>query len=444
MVWCAVLALTLALLLARPALAEAFDVYHLPPGTANVVTEDFTFEDVIVGDSSIADVVPLSPNSFTLQAKAAGITTIILLDSDKTVLKKISVVVEDDFAELQGIINGLDPANRVQVSNSNGRPLLKGSVNNVAAHDRVVEVATSYSQNGLIDALKIEDPRQVMLKVNILELSETGGKQLGVDVFGGTSAVNTLNGTDFGSITGAVAGGSLLPGIDIDYVVQALESKGLAKRLANPTLVSVNGEPASFVVGGEVPIVTTAPGQVDAQGNPISGGSTTTYHEYGVKLSFVPEVLSSSTIRMQVLPEVSEVDWTKRVNDNPAFTSRKVTTTVELTSGQSFAIAGLLQRTSVRNLRQFPWLGDLPVLGALFRSTAFQNSQTELVVIVTPYLVNQNSPLVHPVDPTLQSGTPSEAQLFLLGLVEANDELVTRFKSGIGTNKPFGHIIPEN
>jgi pilus assembly protein CpaC len=172
------------------------------------------------------------------------------------------------------------------------------------------------------------------------------------------------------------------------------------------------------------------------------GGNTTLYREYGVKLAFTPHVLANQTIRMQISPEVSEVDWSRRVNDNPAFVSRKVDTTIELKSGSSFAIAGLLQRDSVRSVRQYPWMGDIPILGALFRSSAYQNNQTELVVVVTPYLVNDASPQNIDGDPTTKSGAPSDLDTFVLGAVDSDKEMVRRFKSGFGVTGPYGHILP--
>lgn len=426
--WC-------AMTVAAPVAAQDYEVLRMKPGEALVMKSDFDLVDIVIGEDTVADVVPLSIRTFSIQAKTPGITSVILVNDEKVSARRISVVVNDDFSELQALINGLDPNNRVDVRNSNGRPLLSGTVRTAPAHKRAVEVANSYSPDvGVIDAIKVNDPRQVLLRVNILELSTTGGKDLGIDVFGTTTDAAGLNGSAFGLITGKVnvsAGNGR--DLSIDYVIRALEAKGLAKRLANPTLVSINGSAASFVVGGEVPIVSR-----DADGN-----QSTTYREYGVKLSFQPELLDDRRMRLEISPEVSEVDWSKRVDENPAFVSRKVTTTVELSSGNSFAIAGLLQRTNVRSIRQFPWLGDIPLLGALFRSAAYQDSQTELVIIVTPYLVNENSSQTAGFDPFRTSGDPKQSELFLLGLLETNDEMIQSFKSGIGTTKPFGHIIPE-
>ena len=408
------------------------EVLRLSMGDARVIDVDFDLVDVILGNEAVANVALLSSRSLVVTPVAAGTTRVLLRDSTGAQRRTLSVIVSESYSQLQSIIDEVLPGAGVQVRNVNGRALVAGIVQDQAEAERVLELARSYSQGDVINALKIADPRQIMLKVNILELSRSGGKELGINVFRDPQGMDGANGTPFGVIERNINLSSGGQTYSVDLLLQALETKGLAKRLANPTLVSVNGSMASFVVGGEVPIVTTN----------ADGETVTDYREYGVKLAFTPQVLPNRLIRLTILPEVSEVDWTRRVNDNPAFVSRKVETTIELNSGSSFAIAGLLQRDSVRSARQFPWLADVPILGALFRSSAYQNNQTELVVVVTPILVNEASPENMRGDPTLQAGTPSEAEAFLLGTVESNDEMTRRFQSGFGITGPYGHMLP--
>jgi len=412
--------------------SSPIEVIRLAMGDSQIVELDFDLADVIVGSEAVASVAVLSSRSLVVTPVSAGTTRVLLRDSAGVERRSLSIIVTESFAQLQAILDDLLPAASIKVRNVNGRAMIQGVVADEAEAERVRDIAQSYSQGDIIDALKIADPRQVMLKVNILELSRSGGKELGINVFRDPKGMSGSTGIPFGVIERNLKLSVNGNEASIDLLMQALETKGLARRLANPTLVSVNGETAAFVVGGEVPISS-----VDAE-----GATSTTYREYGVKLAFTPQVLPGRMIRLNIRPEVSEVDWSRRVNDNPAFVSRKVDTTVELTSGTSFAIAGLLQRDSVRSARQFPWLGNVPILGSLFRSSAYQNNQTELVVIVTPYLVNEHSPEAKQGDPTLQGALPSDAEAFLLGAMESDDEMIRRFKSGFGVSGPYGHILP--
>lgn len=426
------LVLFAALGFGHSAQAQQVELLRIAMGDARVIETDFDLADVIVGTDTIASVAILSSRSFVVTPVGPGTTRVILRDIEGAQRRTMTVVVAETFSQLQNILDEALPGAGVTVRNVNGRALVAGVVQDEAEAARALDIASSYSEGDVINALKISDPRQVMLKVNILELSRNGGKELGINLFRNPQGMEGANGVPFGVVSetvGFTSGGSRY---SVDVLVQALESKGMARRLANPTLVSVNGSTASFVVGGEVPI-TSSDGE---------GGTSTTYREYGVKLAFTPQVLPDRTIRLTIMPEVSEVDWSRRVNDNPAFVSRKVETTIELKSGTAFAIAGLLQSDSVRSARQYPWLGDVPILGALFRSSAYQKSETELVVIVTPHLVNDASIENIDGDPTLQSQDPSDAAAFLLGAVENKDEMTRRFKSGFGVTGSFGHILP--
>lgn len=411
----------------------------LAPGESQVVNTDFPIGNIIVGADTVATAVPLSRTSFVLQTRAPGRTAIVALDEQQTRRQQFNVTVRDDFSGLSDILNGLDGGNQIAVTNVNGRVLLRGQVRDENQRQKALDVAASYSSAAVIDSLRVVDSRQVLLRVNILELSRSSGTDLGISLFGSDAAFVNANGTPFASRSGTrQITSALLGDFDVDYVLQALEVKGLARRLANPTLVSVNGQEASFVVGGEVPVLTA---ETDEEGL-STGQSITDYREYGVRLNFTPTIMDRGVVRLVITPEVSQIDESVRVDDNPSFITRRVTTTVELDSGNSFVIAGLLQSNSERAISQFPWLGNIPIIGALFRSSSFQNNETELVVIVTPVLVNTRSPQVQPYDPRNQSSEPTQSEFFLLGLVESTRGLSERFRAGIGANGPFGHILP--
>ncbi|MCM2563363.1 type II and III secretion system protein family protein [Lutimaribacter sp. EGI FJ00015] len=435
-VLCTALAALALVVTSSAATAQERRELNLSLGDTQVIDVDFDIGDVIVGAEAIANAVPLSNRSITLQTRAAGSTQIILREKDGTRATMLSVLVTENFGQLEAVFDELFSGNAVSVRNVNGRVLVSGTVPDEAQRTRMIEIASAYSSGEVVDALKVSQPRQIMLKVNILELSRSGGKDLNINLFRDPPSADSPNGAPFGIIQG----NTTISGQSIDYLIQALESKGLARRLANPTLVSVNGATASFVVGGEVPITVFS---TDAETGASTGVATAEFREFGVKLDFTPQILEDNRLRLEISPEVSEVDWNRRVDSNPAFLTRKVTTTVELQSGNSFAIAGLLQSDSVRSVRQFPGLGNIPILGALFRSASYQNNQTELVVVVTPYLVNKHSPQAIKGDPTAQSGQTNEADLFLLGTVEASDDMIQRFRMGFGVDGPFGHILPQ-
>ncbi|WP_430463491.1 type II and III secretion system protein family protein [Tabrizicola sp.] len=440
-------ALTLGLLIAAAQLpatpfahAQQVETLRMELGDTKIMKIDFDLTDVVIGNEQVASVTILSPESLVITPLAAGETKIVLLDATGAKKIAMSLMVMDDFSQLQAIIDEVVAPGSVEVRNVNGRVLVSGSVQDQASAGRIMDIASSYSEGAVIDAIKVADPRQVMLKVNILELSRNGGKELGINTFRNPAVSGSVLGAPFGQISQNLTINSNGNTYSIDFLLQALETRGLARRLANPTLVSSNGSTASFLVGGEVPVVITESSSVT--GGPTVSDQSTTYREYGVKLAFTPNVMPDQSIRLRIMPEVSEVDWTKTVNGNPAFVSRKVDTNIELKSGESFAIAGLLQSNSLRNVRQFPWIANVPILGTLFRSSAYQNNQTELVILVTPYLVNGASKENLDANPLSQGSEPNDAEAFVFGAIEDREQLVRAFKNGFGVSGAYGHILP--
>jgi pilus assembly protein CpaC len=413
----------------------------IKPGFTLTVRTDRPFSDIVVGNPSVADVFPLTDSSVYVQANTTGATNVSFFGPNKALLGVMILNVRVDFNDLQQAINRAVPNANVSVANINGRVRVSGEVRDGPSLARVIELAEQFSDQPVLNAVRVTDPQQVQLDVRILEVSRRSGRELGVELTGrNDGALRMQTGSD--PLSGQVPFGSFIgnllsiAGTDIDIVINALESKGLARRLANPTLVTSNGVEANFVVGGEVPINTTA---LNSDG--VAVGTQTDYREYGVRLNFRPTVLDDSLISLEIRPEVSDIDTSVTVNGQPSFISRKADTTVTLRDGQSFAIAGLLQVDNERNVQQVPWIGQIPVLGALFRSTAFQKQETDLVILVTPRLVrpsSQNEPLVSPLDGTRSS---NDVELFLLGMLEVNKDMIRSFVDGTGVVGPYGHMI---
>jgi pilus assembly protein CpaC len=416
---------------------------------------DKPFATALIGSPEIADILPMSDRAIYVQAKKVGTTNISIFDSNMQVLGVIDVEVTPDTGSLREKIGASTNDGGIRVSSINGQVVLSGEATDAVAADRAVSVAKGLSPDTpVVNAMKIASTQQVMLKVRFLEVSREGGRQLGVNWFVGDKgrgvtiggqtpfvgqAPGTGTATGGGGIplfqsVGALAGATSGPfgvaianlvnrGTTVDVMVNALESKGLVRRLAEPDLVALSGDTASFLAGGEFPIPVV---QSNTSGVPTI---TVDYKPFGVELTFMPTVLATGVNAVRVSGF-----------DIPALTKRQAKTTIELRDGQSFAIAGLLQNTSRGDISQLPWIGSVPVLGALFRSTGYQQNETDLVIIVTPHLVRPAAPgqqLASPLDTTLPANDPD---VFLMGQLERKKftEYVT---SGGDIQGPYGHII---
>jgi pilus assembly protein CpaC len=418
--------------------------------TARTV-EDFS--RVVVGDPEIATAVPLTGRTFYVLGKTEGRTNVAVFGADDTLLGTVSVEIGADTPDLAGSIRESIPQANVRVETVNGRLRLSGTVPDGIALRKALEIAEQYGSDGVINALRVTGGQQVLLEVRFIEASRSAGRDLGVSWFvrrqndasgrgfasGSASTTSGLSvnssllsgGTPFGTIVAQVLGG----GINADVLVQALEEKGLARRLAEPNLTALSGERASFLAGGEVPIPAAS----------ADGVVTVTFKEYGIRLNFTPVVLENGLINLKLEPEVSQVDPATRVTAGgvsiPGFITRRASTMIEVRDGQSFAMAGLLQSLNSRTQDQIPWIGQLPVLGALFRSSSFQEQETDLVIIVTPRLVRPakpGQPLRTPLDGTKPSNDP---EFFLLGQLEVDSDMQRRFVEGTGVIGPYGHIV---
>ncbi|AWB49512.1 pilus assembly protein CpaC [Gemmobacter aquarius] len=415
-------------------LGTMVDPIVVTPGFTMTVEVDKPYTDLVVGNPGVADVFPLTDRSVYIQGNAPGATNVALYDASKKLIGSVIVQVRVDFGELQDAIDRAVPSANVEVSNVNNRIRLSGDVRDGLDLQRIVDIAQQYTAADVpvVNSIRVVDPQQVQLDVRILEVNRDAGRSLGVQLAGGD-----FLGADVADVGTRISGVLRLAGNQVDVVINALEEKGLARRLANPQLVTSNGIEANFLVGGQVPITINQPNADNTSSTP-----TTVFRDVGVKLSFLPKVLDGGMISLRVQPEVSDIDETlSGTNDQPGFSTRRADTTVSLLDGQSFAIAGLLQVSNERDISQTPWLGQLPVLGALFRSTGFQKRETDLVILVTPHLVDPaspNQPLRSPLENTASS---NDVEMFLLGMLEVDRKTINGFRSGEGVIGPYGHMI---
>lgn len=380
--------------------------------SAQVVEFPKPARSVFIADPAIADIQVAAPTSVIVFGRKPGQTTLIAIGADDKPLAKIQIIVGYNYADLQRLIGKDVPTANVKVTPTPTGVVLSGVVANDETAERVRAAAQRYGsgKDVVVNQLKVAGPAQVNLRVRVAEVSRAVTKQLGVNwealVQPGSFAFGLFTGRTFltnsgitgltsitpaGPLPNAAAPGALFSSVNtkrvnVNNLIDALAEEGLVTVLAQPNLTAISGQTASFIAGGEFPVPVAQTG--------TSGGSaaiTVEFKEFGVRLAFVPTVLSSERISMKVRPEVSELSNAGAITVNgitvSALTVRRAETTIELGSGQSFAIAGLIQNNSNTDINKFPALGDLPVLGALFRSSHFQRNETELVIIVTPYVV---------------------------------------------------------
>ncbi|WP_240334337.1 type II and III secretion system protein family protein [Sphingobium estronivorans] len=438
------IALGLALAAATPMTAQAqmtageaslhAGTLEVPLNKSQVVTADRPIAKAMVGNDEVADIMPITNRSVYVLGKKMGTTSLTLYDGSGRVISVIDVSVGPDVLALSDQLRQLVPGEKIDTSISNDSVVLTGLVSNPAAADRAAMLAKAYAGDKVINLLSVGSSTQVMVEVRFAEVSRTAGKEIGVSGFG------LSNNGKFDAVTGK--GASLVPdpdtgvgimklaeitntfgifrnvfnvgGTQIEAVLNALESRGLAKTLAQPTLIALSGEKASFLAGGEFPVPSVQSGGSTNGNTPI----TVQFKPFGVSLSFTPTVLGDRTINMIVEPEVSQIDSSASLTVGnitiPGLRTRRASTTLELRDGESFAIAGLLQKDFKTTVDQIPLLGSIPILGALFRSTNYQKGQTELLIVVTPHLVAPLKPGQVRL-PTDTVRDPSEAETFLLG-----------------------------
>jgi pilus assembly protein CpaC len=348
---------------------------------------------VFVANPAVADVQVKSPTLIYLTAKAPGETVIYAVDAHNIVLLNSPVRVTYDLSQLREAIAEMVPGQDVTVNAVGNDLVLNGIVTSAGQATRVLtlanEVKGQFKDADIVDHLAIATPDQVNLHVRIAEIDRNVLKEFGINwqKLGTTLSFTTQNPTAATSATPNSIIFGRLTGQAVSAELDALASEGFATELAEPNLTAMSGQTASFLAGGEFPVPIVQGG---AAGTAAS--VTIDFKQYGVSLAFTPTVIDADHINLRIQPEVSELTTQGEVTLSgfviQGLTVRRADTTVELGSGESFALAGLLQNTSQQTVSKVPGLGDLPVLGALFRSNQFQRGETELVVIVTPYLVN--------------------------------------------------------
>jgi pilus assembly protein CpaC len=365
--------------------------------------------------------------------KKAGTTSLTLYDRSNHLIAVVDVVVGPDVLTLKRQLSDLMPANAIAARMSNDSIVLEGVVPSSVDADKAVQIAETYAPGKVVNLLSLGSSQQVMLEVRFSEVKRSALKQLGVSWFVGSDG-GKLGGASGGgagivgngpptleAITGSfgiISRSFRALGENFNVTLDALEKKGAVTTLAEPTLVALSGETASFLAGGEFPVPTVQNGSGGTGNNIASQAITVQWKPFGVSLAFTPTVLADGVINLVVQPEVSSIDTSASIVINglsiPGLQTRRAKTVVEIRDGESFALAGLLRKDFNDTVRQVPFLGSLPIIGSLFRSTGFQNDQTELVIVVTPHLVRP-VPANAMKLPTDRAGTPHEADLFING-----------------------------
>lgn len=436
--------------------AYAGNIVHLSASTSTktiriakavpkTIRTDASFSEIVVGDPEILVVKPLTDRSFYLIGSKTGSTGIALYNEQKQLVGMMDVQVGANTESLNQTLRSALPKSRIRAKTANGRVVLSGSANSSVAAAKARKIAKQFDKD-IIDSISVRGSQQVKLEVRFIEAQRSRVKSLGIGLAGtdGKTSLATNSGALFTSASALVSGsapfgrlvGNLIDqGLSVDVLIDALASRGVARRLAEPNLVALSGETASFLAGGEFPI-------------PIASGDgdvTVEFKKFGVGLEFTPTVLDNGLIHLRIAPEVSEIDPTTSVKfggiEIPGLVVRRAETTVELRDGQSFVIAGLLQSTSNYTLRKHPWLADIPILGMLFRSSSFRKKQTDLVIIVTPRLVRPIAPGTRIETPLSTTLPANEVDLFVNGKLEVNRAHLRRLAAADNGALRSGHVI---
>ncbi len=433
-------------------------------GKSMVLESSSAVKRVSLAAPGIADAIVLTPRQIYLIGKTPGLTNLTLWEGD-TILASYDLEVYPDIVRLKEKLHQILPGEEnINVTSSNDVITLAGTVSSASALAQATAVAGPFGK--VVNLLEVGGAQQVMLEVRVSEITKSTLKRLGIN-FGGVSAdgskfgLSVLNGLTtvktqpplaypFGSSDIAAPGGMAVSqnvnaifrfmhnGATWTGFIDALKENGLLTVLAEPTLICLSGQTASFNAGGEVPIP-------EASG---LGTVAITFKKFGVGLSFTPVVLSGGKISMKVTPTVSDIDFANAITANgfliPSFQERTVSTVVELGDGQSFALAGLLNEKITEDVAKFPVLGDIPILGALFRSSAFKKQETELVIIVTPHLVKPLDMSRQPL-PTDKYGEPGDFGFYLMGSLvgKAKERKSAVPVSKSGFDGEVGHIVPQ-
>lgn len=431
-------------------------------GKSQVLQAPTPYTDLMVADPKIADVVPLSARSVYVVGKALGATALTVYGPGKRLIAAVNVEVGPDVDGFKARLHEVLPDEKdISARPANQSLLVSGTVSNPAALQQVLALAETYSPGKVVNMLGVEGTQQVMLSVRFVEMERTAANNLGLNVTRTPNATSTENpafsvntgltlanaasaASTFGSMALLFKSGDA----DLQVVVDALETKGLVKTLAEPSLVAMSGDTASFLAGGEFPVPVAESSSGGVGSTPVI---SIEFKQFGISLAFTPTILQDGMVNLVINPEVSSIDQTDAINQNglviPGIKIRRAHTTVELRDGESFTIAGLLSDNYQNTINAFPFAGDIPVLGSLFRSTQYQRDQTELVVVVTPHLVvAHRGGIALPTDLFVP---PSDLELYLFGFqngqpgdVAPEDRvLLSQDPTKGGVEGPFGHVL---
>jgi pilus assembly protein CpaC len=455
--------------------------FVVPLNKSRVLRVTRPFSELRVGNPDVADVLPLTTQNVYILGKTPGSTSLSILASDRTPVAVVDLMVSYDTEGIKRRLYDVMPTEQIEVRGSADSVVLSGTVSGADNAANAQAIADSFAPGKVTNLLQVRGSQQVMLAVRFAEVKRSIVKELGLNVdatltgndanitFGTGRLKNPDVPEPFGDIFGVIGLTDLAVGdLTLEAVLDALEDKGVVKTLAEPNLIALSGETANFLAGGEFPVpvaqsdsvsVTTGQNGDDGSAEFQGGATTIEFKEFGVSLAFTPTVIGEDLVNLKVSPEVSSLDFSvaRRVGQAliPGLTTRRAKTTVELRDGQSFAIAGLLQNDFSDNIRSVPFLGDLPIIGALFRSTQYQKGETELVIVVTPHLVTPAAGPDQLALPTDNFVPPDELSLFLLGRTEGwtsgKPQAQPESKEGAiissapqqtgGLDGNFGHII---
>lgn len=426
----------------------------IPHNKSVIVELPVDAADILVTNPEVVDAIVRTPRRTYLMGKAVGQTNAFFFDSRGRQLLDLEIRVERDLGPLNDLYSELLPSSRIDVNAINDNLVLTGFVPNAVAADQARDLAGRFVGNpdAILNMLNIEANEQVQLRVRIVEMQRTLARQLGVDLAAAFSGDNVsfspLTSNPF-SVAGTAMGGlgfpfgestfnwtgNGTPADSVDVSLRAFERNGLIHTLAEPNLTAISGESASFLAGGEFPVAT---------GRDSEGNSTIEFKPFGVGLGFTPVVLDEGRISLHISTEVSDLstEGALQVGENasiPGLSVRRAETTVELPSGGSLVMAGLLRDSTRHNMDGVPWVMDAPVLGALFRSEDYQNSETELVIIVTPYLVEPTA-MSELATPDLGYVPANPVDSTLLGRLNAT-YAVGEGAEGRRLQGPVGYIV---
>ncbi|WOI31537.1 type II and III secretion system protein family protein [Tritonibacter scottomollicae] len=400
-------------------------ILDVPMNRAVVVEADVPFAELSIANPGIADISSLSDRTIYVLGKSPGMTTLTLLDASGRLITNVDVRVAADVSEFKKRLQQILPTEKIEVRTANDGIVLSGNVSSSQRLQRALDLAERYAPDRVSNLMTVGGVQQVMLKVRFAEMQRSVSKSLGSSVAFRSSRTTGETGTWLqgnnglgqptitpqGESLGAMFVGFDIGSVEFGILLEALEQKGLVRTLAEPNLSALSGQEASFLAGGEYPVPVAQD----------EGTTTVEFKPFGIELNFTPRVVDGDLINLELMAAVSAIDTANSLTLNGfsinAFTRRETATTVELRDGESFAIAGLIEDEFRDGAAQIPWLGDVPVLGALFRSADYERSQSELVIIVSAHLVTptRGEALSLPTD---RIRPPSEKNLFLFGRTE--------------------------